>query len=300
MTNDEDPLLEYFSFRENTDVSKRFFVIFVALVTVIPRMPLDEPFTIGGNLSHSFRKLLLVIVAGYLFRHAARDIIPHSVGLLMTAIDGVCLSFLSLLTPYLLRKWMADKVNIPGGRRNPGRALMPWVKLFIGLSSVGFLVRIVTGDRRYWIIKKIADVLSFIPVMNTLRMYNSITTSQTRYPGRGSVISQCIAVCEWNALVSYSAEISIRVFSLMGVLPEGFTKTPLAKGLYANILFAGYLRVLSHGILLNLLDEAYTIGTTSWNEDSSAGSYTRSSTPRRAGPTVETVDDDETAMVMVP
>mmetsp|Transcript_10986 Transcript_10986/g.22500 ORF Transcript_10986/g.22500 Transcript_10986/m.22500 type:complete len:107 (+) Transcript_10986:732-1052(+) len=84
-----------------------------------------------------------------------------------------------------------------------------------------------------------------------------------------------------------------------GALPDGFAKTPLAQGLYANILFAGYLRVLCHSILLNVFDEAYTIGTSSSGPDSSAGSYSRPSTRTRQGPTVETVDDDETAMAMV-
>ena len=299
--SDEDSFLGYFfSFHDNVSVPKRIFVIVVALVAVVPRMPLDEPWTIGGNLSHSFRKLLLVIVAGYLLRHACKDIIPDSVDLLMTAIEGVCLSFLSLLTPYLLRKWMADKVNIPGGSRNPGQALEPWVKIFICFSSMGFLVRIATGDKRTWIIKKVADVLSFIPVMNTLRMYNKLTNSQTRYLGRGSVLSQCVTVCEYNALFSHSADIAIRIFGLLGVLPGGFTKTPLAQGLYAHILFAGYLRVLCHSILLNILDEAYTIGSTSSGPDPSSESRSRSSTPRREGPTFETVDDDEAGMVMVP
>uniref|UniRef100_A0A7S3P6P0 Uncharacterized protein n=1 Tax=Amphora coffeiformis TaxID=265554 RepID=A0A7S3P6P0_9STRA len=229
MTSDEDPFLgHYFTFHDNVSVPKRIFVIVIALVAVVPRMPLDEPWTIEGNLSHSFRKLLLVIVGGYLLRHAGKDILSDSVDsksidLLMTAIEGVCLSFLSHLASYLLRKWMADKVNIPGGRRSPGQALMPWVKLFIGLSAVGVLVRVATGDKRIWIIKKIADVLSSIPVMNTLRMYNSITNSQTRYPARGSALSQCITVAECNALFSHSADIAIRIFGRVPC-PTGLRK----------------------------------------------------------------------------
>lgn len=285
-----------FSFHDNVDVPKRIFVISVALATVIPRMPLDAPWTIGGNLSHSFRKLLLVIVADYLLRHTGKGFLPGSVNLLMTAIEGVGLSFLSLLTPYLLRKWMADKVNIPGGRRNPGQALMPWVYLFIGLSSVGFLLCVTTDDERFWIIKMVADVLSFIPVMNTLRMYNSITNTQTRYRGRGSVLSQCIEIGEYSALFAHCSDIIIRTLGLLDVLPDGFTETALAQGLYANILFAEYLRVLCHSILLNVLDEAYTIGTSSMGPSPSTGTNSHPA-PDGRRPTVETVHDDEAAMI---
>ena len=65
------------------------------------------------------------------------------------------------------------------------------------------------------------------------------------------------------------------------------------------MLFAGYFRVLCHSILLNILDEAYIIGTGSSDSGSGDDPETESSGHRtsRHGPTVETVDDNETAMV---
>ena len=281
-------------------VPKQLFVITVTLATILPRMPLDTPFSIGGHLSASFRKLLLLVAVGYLVRHWGKGwLISSSVDLLMTAVEGVSLSFLSLLTPYLLRKWMAQRVNIPGGTRNPGQALQPWVKVFLALSATGFGVRVATGDKRWWIIKRIADVLSFIPVTNTLRLYNTVTTSGAAYPGRGSVLSQVVLLGEYFAVLGHSADIFIRILGLLDWLPPGFSQSPVAKGLYANVLFAGYFRVLCHSILLNILDEAYIIGTGSSVSGSGDDPETESSGHRtsRHGPTVETVDDNETAMV---
>lgn len=223
----------------------------------------------------------------------------------MITLEGVCFSFLSLLTPYLLRKWMVDKVNIPGGRRNPGQALQPWVHLFIGLSVMFCLLNILSNDNRHtWILKKMADILSFIPVTQTLRLYNHVTTSQTSYPGRGSVLAQVVFVGEYYALFGHSADLIIRTLGLLGWIadPHVFRKTPLAQGLYANILFAGYFRVLCHSILLNILDEAYILGTGSaaCNSDNveTGNSYASSST-RHRGPTVETVNDNEMTMVPI-
>ena len=285
------------SFKDSVSVPKQLFIISVTLATVLPRMPLDAPWTIGGHLSHSFRKLLLAIAGGYLLRHWGQGILPQSVDLLMTAFEGVCLSFLSLLTPYLLRKWMAQRVNIPGGTRNPGQALLPWVKGFIGLSTVGFVAA--TIDRRCWIIKRIADVLSFIPVTNTLRLYNAVTSSGAAYPGRGSVLSQVVFLGEYYAVFGHSADIAIRILSLLNWLPDGFRQTPLANGIFSNAVFAGYFRVLCHSILLNILDEAYIIGTGSCtsSDDCENDAASSGSGSSRRGPTVETVDDSETGMV---
>jgi hypothetical protein len=82
----------------------------------------------------------------------------------------------------------------------------------------------------------------------------------------------------------------------MSLLPAGFTQTPLAQGLYSNILFAGYFRVLCHSILENVLDEAYIIGKGS-SVSNPSGTNSCSTTSRRQGPTVETVNDEETGMV---
>lgn len=44
----------------------RLYVVAVTVAVVAPRMPLDKPWTIGGNLSNGFRKLVLVISFVYI------------------------------------------------------------------------------------------------------------------------------------------------------------------------------------------------------------------------------------------
>ena len=157
-----------------------------------------------------------------------------------------------------------------------------------------------------------ADLLSFIPVTQTLRIYNHVTTSQTKYPGRGSVLSQIVTVGEYYALLGHGVDLVIRLLGLFGwIITDAvkFRQTPLAQGLYTNILFAGYFRVLCHSILLNILDEAYIIGVgTSGNhhddddDDHDGANNNNNSSARPShgssnGPTVETVNDDEMAVV---
>ena len=139
-----------------------------------------------------------------------------------------------------------------------------------------------------------ADILSFIPVTQTLRIYNHITMSQTSYPGRGSVLAQVVLVGEYFALFGHSADLIVRTVGLIVWIPDPqqFRQTPFAQCLYTNILFAGYFRVLCQCILSNTLDEAYILGTGS--AACSDGETTTSSSQRRQGPTVETVNDDET------
>ena len=118
-------------FDDKLDVCERFFVIAVTALAIVPRMPLDAPWTIGGKLSYHFRKLLLVIFAIYMGRHLffptlLKAGIPKAFSIGLMALESVLLSFLCLLTPYLLRVWLSGRVNV--GRR-PGKALEGWIQV---------------------------------------------------------------------------------------------------------------------------------------------------------------------------
>ena len=288
----------------DADVPKKFFVIAVACIVLAPRLPLDEPFSVGGNLSNSFRKTLLFLSSCYLFRHFFLAGVSKSLTLVLWGMEGVVVSFLSLLMPYLLRVWMQDRVNVPGGRR-PGKALMPWVKLFAVLTFVGIVLRIVTDNEAMWIFKKIADVLSFVPVMRTLRLYNSVTAphGQVRYPGRGSVLSQAVMMAEYLVLSINVFDVLSKAAKLMGLLSADFFKTPVMTGLYYSISIATYTRILCHGILLNALDEAYefrsSTATSGSTTNCSANSGTTSSTHSRASPSsAESIDMNTVAIAL--
>jgi hypothetical protein len=271
----------------------QLFILAVTIAAIAPRMPLDKPWTIGGNLSGSFRRLLLVIFFIHTGSAVMKDFIPKSVFIVIYAIEIVLLSLICLLTPYLLRVWLSGRINV--GRR-PGQALEGWLQLIAVLSMMGAILRVATGNRQLWILTKIANCLSFIPVTRTLTLYNSVTNSQVRYPGRGSVVSQVVLVVEYFALLVYLADGASKLLGLLGLVSKeqlNSSSSPIMAGIYATDVLATYTRVLCHSILLNVLDEAYTIGSASAPTDDAEsqnceGNGNTSSYP---GPVVETVFD---------
>jgi hypothetical protein len=249
--------------KDDYNIAKRIFVLAVTAIAIVPRMPFDTPLSIGGNLSSSFRKLVLFICSLNMTRFLLFVNQSNELKLFLTTLEGISISFLSLLTPYLFRVWLSDRINVPGGRR-PGRALMPWVYTFAILSLLGFFLQSFYGSKHLWIFKKIADALSFIPVQRTLHLYNSFTTADARYPGRGSVLAQIVLVGEYYALFAHLRDIVIKGLEFSGALDESTAEKNLfIKALYTDNLYASYTRILCHSILLNALDEMQHFHATS-------------------------------------
>lgn len=239
------------------DIAKRLFVLMVTAIAVLPRMPLDPPcpWSIGGFLSRPFRKCVLLLAFQYTLRHALH--FTRIVSRFSGAIEGILLSFMGLLTPYLLRGYLMDRINIPNG---PGRGLQVWVVAYAILSLLGFSLIVYTGDERFWIFKKIADVISVIPVLRTLQWYNMVTTGQARYPGRGPVLSQVMALCEYFTTGFHLVDALSKVCAFLGIIDMTDPTTKLIlKGFYSGTHYIVYLRVLCHSIFLNYIDEMQSL-----------------------------------------
>ena len=314
-------LPDFLIFDSGLDACKRIFVIAVTAAAILPRMPLDKPWTIGGNLSNPFRKLLLVIFCCHMGRFIFIGTLPHlkpirkAIWTSLDALETVMLGFLSLLTPYLLRVWLSGRVNV--GRR-PGQVLQGWIKAIAALSMAGAFFR-VTVDRKFWLLTKIAGSLSFFPVTRTMTLYNSVTNVRVVYPGRGSILSQVVMVSEYFALFANLADASSKILGLLGLVTQeqlNSKTSPTIAGIYATSLFTMYTRVLCHSILLNVLDEAHTIGyssaaasTDNKNVDTEAGSFVGNPPnpvpsredsrpgPGRRGPVVETVVEESMVVI---
>jgi hypothetical protein len=177
----------------------------IALATIYPRLPNDLPFprSIGGDLSRPFRKILVFLTFVNVIRlvalgdvrfddrssfTAAKTILTwthlkYFVFLFMSAFASFLRSFLCLLTPYLMRCQLQNRINIP----QPGRDLMIWVYFVLLLNILGCVMVNVKEDTMYWGIKKLGDALSFPPVYKTLNLYNSIMTRGGRHSGRGDM-----------------------------------------------------------------------------------------------------------------
>lgn len=231
------------------DLVQRVFALFVTALAVMPRVPLDKPCTVGGRLSSSFRRLLLVITALYILRKFLR--LPRLCLLLLFAVESILFSFLSLLTPYLLRVFLANQINFPG-RHLPGKGLSQWMHAVIALSGVATLCLMFFSNENFWALKKIADGLTFFPVVETLNLYNSVTTASTNYPGRGSVLSQVVLVGEYFFVASVVLDVILKILNIADVL-DWKDSGKFAK---MNQHYAMYGRILCHSILLNTIDES--------------------------------------------
>ena len=248
------------------EIPKRLFVIIVAVIAVAPRMPFDPPcpWSIGGNLSNPFRKCVLLLVFQYFLRHVLH--FSFFFQRVSSALEGILRSFMGLLTPYLLRGYLKNCINIPSGA---GHGLQVWVLANACLSFLSVALLFYTGDKRLWIFKKTADLISIIPVLRTLQWYNAVTTGQARYPGRGPLLSQVLALCEYCAAGFHLVDIISKLASFASLIDlSGSTKHPILKAFYAGSHYMEYLRVLCHSIFLNYIDEMQSFQATASDNDS--------------------------------
>ena len=244
------------------------FHVGIALATIYPRLPSDLPFpkSIGGDLSHPFRKILLGltllnVIRLFTFSNLKFDG-PYSSSTQMkddttqqlvnmaylasSAVESFFRSFLCLLTPYLLQCQLQNRINI----RRPGLNLMIWVYLVLFLNILGCIVVEVTGDQKYWGIKKLGDALSFPPVYKTLTLYSSIMTQGGRYPGRGDMTGQTLMIVEYLAVTATL----LSAFGYFGINDPDYKATMASFRVVGS--FANMTRVLCHAMLMNSKDEA--------------------------------------------
>ena len=187
-----------------SEILKRFFIWGVAAVAVVPRQHIDNTrcCSVGGSLGYSFKKLLLGLVAINFLRLLLKDSSVKGQSVLLREFLGVLQqlgnTFLCFLSPYLLQTWLSNMINI-GGR--PGSDLTPVLLSSVGLSIVASVLAR-TVDGRFWALRKIGNAISALPVLRTLKTYNSVTTRGGNHEGRGTILSQTLMTVErWYALV---------------------------------------------------------------------------------------------------
>lgn len=243
---------------EPDEVTKRLFIWGVAAVAVFPRLPSDPTYcTIGGNLTHTFRKLLLVLVGTNFVRLFCSKKINAAIALsdALGVVEVVGLTFLCFLTPYLLQRWLSERINI-GGR--PGENLITPLLVVGFMSAVGMILSH-TVHPNLWFLKKAANGLASIPVLRTLRQYNSVTTVGLRINGRGNILSQSLMMVEyWHLIVQLLGAVGYACNT--GRPEDEHTAWDVILCSFRNIGFvADWTRVLSHAIFMNVLDEIYSL-----------------------------------------
>jgi hypothetical protein len=248
-------------------VAGTVFVMGVVAATVVPRLPNDESWwSIGGNISHPFRRMVVILA----LLHAFRVFCLPSQGLesdslvyvLLKVTESFWLCFICLLTPYLLQLRLVNLINI-GGR--PGQNIMPWLYANMVLQFLGMALSSYFHSDSFWGIKKLGDALSGPPVIRTVKLYSSITTVNTNAGsngrGRGFVMAQMILALEyWNLAVTLLSAMAYFLDQKSHTTIENTNQFDSMEEVFAGLRTSGsystWTRVLAHGMLLNSIDEA--------------------------------------------
>jgi len=247
-----------------TELGKRLFIWGVLAMVVVPRQHIDRTYhTIGGNLSHSFRKLLAASVLLNLVRLAAKlygrvRLLADILGVLQV----VSLTFICFLTPYVLQTWMASRINLPGGR--PGGSLIGPLYATAFFSVLG-LVLCKLVHPNLWGIKRLANVVSGPVVIQTVTMYNSITSvGGLHHSGRGTVMAQTLVVMEYWYIVMQLLCALGHLLESQGLSRVEYSSWDYCLQSFRQIAFVSdWLRVFVHGMFINLLDEMYLTSSSS-------------------------------------
>ena len=241
------------------EIVKRLYIWFVLAISVVPRQHIDRTkCSVGGDLSRPFRRLLLFLVALNFIRMVLKDsniplefrIVADVLGIL----QHFGTSFLCFLTPYILQKFLVPFVNI-GGR--PGANLMTplYITTILNVLSV-VLVRKVHPN--WWSLRKLGNVVSSPPVLDTLKVFNTVTTRGGHHSGRGSILSQSLAIVEyWFLTTQFLCAIG---FALDRRLedPSQETQLDLVLSAFREISFVSeWTRILGHSLFINQLDELF-------------------------------------------
>jgi hypothetical protein len=240
-------------------LNHRFFILGVVAAAVIPRhnvQSTDRWWSIGGRLSHNFRKLLLVIVAVNLCRlviysDGDQESSKYQLGSdLLGVVEVTGLTFLCFLTPYVLQQGLSEYFHIVPGKSLKFPLIMAALLSFLGVS----LSRLVHPN--FWALKKLANAVSGPPVISTLRSYNSFTTSESH--GRGHVFAQTVTVIEYWHLALQLCCAAAYAFNREAIETDEETLLDRTMKAARSIAFAAdWTRVLVHALFMNQLDEMY-------------------------------------------
>lgn len=243
----------------------QIFMMGIAAVAIAPRVPSDSnmfpSLSIGGRLSFPFRRALIWLIAIGIVRTLACHL-HHPDSSVLAAIDGVLgtvqvvgQSFLCMTTAYILQCQMETVINIDGG--SPGVSLRPTLVVVLLLTVAGaVLSRFVHPN--WFCLENLAEAISCLPVLKTLKTYASVTTVGGQHHGRGPVLVQVLLVVEYwfmtTAILSFGAE---ALNTLHGDL-EGARPVQLILEAIRTNQDNGvddWTRLLLHSIFLNTMDE---------------------------------------------
>lgn len=240
----------------------QIFMFGVAAIAIAPRMPYDVPWQLGGSLSRPFRQMLCILVLLAAVRIAACHL-NHPDSAVLLVLDGILgtlhvvgQSFLCLTTAYLLRYQLSQVIHLDGG---PGGTLMPYLVAILAVSMLGIILSHAVHPN--WIaLVSLAEALSCYPVLTTVRLYATTTTYGGQHQGRGSVLTQIVAITEYWYLVTSLAAAAAELVHSEDVLDGDDSSSAWSIALEAlrhheENGVDDWMRLLMHSIFLNAVDE---------------------------------------------
>lgn len=257
-----------------SEIFKRLFIWGVAAVAISPRQHIDHTrWSVGGNLSLSFKKLLLFLVGVNFVRFLLKDSLTKGVFLaqMMRDILGIVQqlgnSFLCFLSPYILQTWLANMINL-GGR--PGANLMPALYVSTTLSiAAAILSR--TVHINFWALRKLGNAISSPPVVSTLKTFNSVTTRGGNHEGRGTILSQSLMAVEyWYVVVQVLGVIGFAMNR--GKVDETTQLDEFFSAFRQASFVLDWTRILAPALFINQLDELYLTSPQSNDSSGTASS----------------------------
>lgn len=263
-------------------LAETLFVQGMCFVTLAPRLPQNSNLCGGGTVSNGFRKLFLALALMNLSRIVVftdfrfndrdgevswREEVKTWIYFGMTALESFGLSFMCLLTPYLLQCQLTDRINI-----RPGRDLLPWMYGILGLNIMGVSLTSIYHKTAFWSIKRLGDALSVPPVLFTLRTYDAVVgfaqqqqqnlRSTPTGPGKGCILSQVLQAVE---KINLGATLLAVIGYLLAhnTLGQQATHNYIAKTQQESMsaafrlvgVYCNWVRLVFHGLLLNTIEE---------------------------------------------
>ena len=258
-----------------SELTKRLFILGVLAIAVAPRQHIDRiQFSIGGDISRPFRKLLLLLVVLNLFRLAVstkeRSTLLQGISDILGIAEVGGLTFLSFLTPFILRKWMQDlnRINIGG---TPGAPLIGPLYQACALSAAGVILSRFFHPN-WWALKKLANAISGPPVLRTLKMFNGLTSIGGPQEGRGSLLAQSLVVVEYWHLVMQLLSFIGYAMNRGGTGGGGGQWDACLQAFRGISFISDWTRVLAHAIFINILDEMQLTSRSSGTPESNNNS----------------------------
>lgn len=131
--------------------------------------------------------------------------------------------------------------------------------MIVGLLSAAGVILSHTVHPNLWLLKKVANSLASIPVLRTLRQYNSVTTVGLHINGRGNVLSQSLMLVEyWNIVIQIL--VAVGYAYNRGIPEDEYNEWDEILLSFRSISFAAdWTQVLMHAIFMNVLDELHSL-----------------------------------------